>query len=70
MADWGGRKGGCVSRLDGETAATASSAVVELQEEKTSRPVVSEAKAGVDKPEASEEIVIEEISIDGMCGVY
>lgn len=70
MAAWGGRKGGCVSRLDGEPAATASSAVVELQEEETPRRAISEAKAEVDKPEASEEIVIEEISIDGMCGVY
>ena len=31
---------------------------------------VSEEKPSDEKPRASEEIVIEEISIDGMCGVY
>ncbi len=29
-----------------------------------------EEKRAAEKPKASEEIVIEEISIDGMCGVY
>ncbi len=32
--------------------------------------VAYEEKQTVEKPKASEEIVIEEISIDGMCGVY
>lgn len=32
--------------------------------------VAYEERRAVEKPEASEEIVIEEISIDGMCGVY
>lgn len=30
----------------------------------------SEKRGAEEKPQASEEIVIEEISIDGMCGVY
>ncbi len=30
----------------------------------------SEERQTAEKPQASEEIVIEEISIDGMCGVY
>ena len=29
-----------------------------------------EERRAAEKPKASEEIVIEEISIDGMCGVY
>jgi mycofactocin precursor len=32
--------------------------------------VAYEEKPAAEKPKASEEIVIEEISIDGMCGVY
>lgn len=32
--------------------------------------VVREEKPVAEKPRASEEIVIEEINIDGMCGVY
>jgi mycofactocin precursor len=32
--------------------------------------VAHEEKQAAEKPKASEEIVIEEISIDGMCGVY
>jgi mycofactocin precursor len=32
--------------------------------------VAYEEKQAAEKPKASEEIVIEEISIDGMCGVY
>ena len=32
--------------------------------------VTYEEKRAAEKPKASEEIVIEEISIDGMCGVY
>ena len=32
--------------------------------------VAYEEKRAAEKPKASEEIVIEEISIDGMCGVY
>lgn len=32
--------------------------------------VVSEERRKTEKPRASKEIVIEEISIDGMCGVY
>lgn len=32
--------------------------------------VVASEKQTEEKPEASEQIVIEEISIDGMCGVY
>ncbi len=30
----------------------------------------SEAEIGTEKPQIQEELVIEEISIDGMCGVY
>lgn len=30
----------------------------------------SEKRSTEEKPQASEEIIIEEISIDGMCGVY
>lgn len=32
--------------------------------------VASEKERVEEKPRASEEIVIEEINIDGMCGVY
>lgn len=32
--------------------------------------IVASEKKTEEKPEASEQIVIEEISIDGMCGVY
>jgi mycofactocin precursor len=32
--------------------------------------VAYEEKRAAEKPHASEEIVIEEINIDGMCGVY
>jgi mycofactocin precursor len=32
--------------------------------------VANKEERAAEKPEASEEIVIEEISIDGMCGVY
>ncbi len=32
--------------------------------------IAHEEKRAAEKPEASEEIVIEEINIDGMCGVY
>ena len=32
--------------------------------------VAYEERPAAEKPEVSEEIVIEEISIDGMCGVY
>lgn len=31
---------------------------------------IREEKQSTEKPHASEEIVIEEINIDGMCGVY
>lgn len=41
-------------------------------EKETSTPqvVATSEKSAEDKPQASEEIMIEEISIDGMCGVY
>lgn len=41
-------------------------------EEETPRRVepAHEEKRAAEKPKASEEIMIEEISIDGMCGVY
>jgi mycofactocin precursor len=32
--------------------------------------VANKEERAAEKPKASEEIVIEEISIDGMCGVY
>lgn len=33
-------------------------------------PTAKEAKTTAEKPEVLEELVIEEVSIDGMCGVY
>jgi mycofactocin precursor len=39
------------------------------REEETSEEAREEA-ALAEKPEVSEEIMIEEINIDGMCGVY
>jgi mycofactocin precursor len=33
-------------------------------------PVGDESEAGRDEPQVLEEIVIEELSIDGICGVY
>ena len=50
-----GRPGASSTRADGETPRRTEAA----REEKTA-----------EKPKLSEEIAIEEINIDGMCGVY
>ncbi len=45
--------------------------MIDSTEERPPRPgVVPGEKETEEKPRVSEEIVIEEISIDGMCGVY
>ena len=39
-------------------------------ENETLTPVNSESRTAEDTPQVIEEIVIEELSIDGVCGVY
>ena len=39
-------------------------------EKDTLAPVNSESRTAEDMPQVIEEIVIEELSIDGVCGVY
>lgn len=72
---WGGRKGGTVTGPGKVALAEEAGAdMVEAREGARSPwsgvEVASEGKEAAEKPRASEEIVIEEISIDGMCGVY
>lgn len=59
---------------DGKVAPVADSRTgkVDAREGTLSRrpELASEQEQAEKKPRASEEIVIEEISIDGMCGVY
>lgn len=50
--------------------AGASTAYAEEKVAPRRAEVVHEEERAAEKPRASEEIVIEEISIDGMCGVY
>lgn len=52
--------------------ADAESGGADAREETSPRRagIASEQEQAEKKPQASEEIVIEEISIDGMCGVY
>ncbi len=58
---------GKVAMIEEATANTARA-----REEALARrgEATSEERQTAEKPQASEEIVIEEISIDGMCGVY
>ena len=52
-------------------AASADPTMIDSTEERPPRPgVVPGEKGTEEKPRVSGEIVIEEISIDGMCGVY
>ncbi len=48
----------------------ASTAYADKETPSRSATAVREEKQAAEKPHASKEIVIEEISIDGMCGVY
>jgi mycofactocin precursor len=63
-----------VKSLDKEGAvashAGASTTSVDREASSQRAEVALEEKRAAEKPEASEEIVIEEINIDGMCGVY
>ena len=43
---------------------------VETQMEKSAPETVKNEKQTVEEPEVIEEIVVEELSIDGVCGVY
>ena len=59
--------------LDREVALTtrAGAGTAYAEKETPQRTEVAyEEKRTAEKPKASEEIVIEEINIDGMCGVY
>ena len=60
--------------LDSKVALEAHAGAGATYADKESSPqradVACEEKQAAEKPRASEEIVIEEISIDGMCGVY
>jgi mycofactocin precursor len=64
-AAWPGRPRGRQALLTGENASTG--AVIETGE--TACPAAGPGTAGTD-PEDTEELLVEEISIDGMCGVY
>jgi len=69
----GGRKGGVIVKsLEREVAVEANTGTQyagrEASPQRDEAPYKAERAA--EKPKASEEIVIEEISIDGMCGVY
>ncbi len=69
----GGRKGGVIVKsLEREVAVAAKTgnkyAVREASPQRDE--VAYKEERAAEKPKASEEIVIEEISIDGMCGVY
>lgn len=59
---------------DSEVAIAAHAGASTTHADKEASPrraeVAYEEKQAAEKPKASEEIVIEEISIDGMCGVY
>ena len=52
------------------THAGASTAYADKEASSQRADVVLEEKPAAEKPKASDEILIEEISIDGMCGVY
>lgn len=59
-----------MGKIDGEEVVPAARSGVVEEERPRQVEVVSEREKAEEKPRASEEIVIEEISIDGMCGVY
>ncbi len=50
--------------------AGASTTYVDTKSPSQRAEVAYEEKQAAEKPKVSEEIAIEEISIDGMCGVY
>ena len=69
----GGRKGGVIVKSLEREVAVAANTGTEYAITKTSLQrdeVAYKEERAAEKPKASEEIVIEEISIDGMCGVY
>ena len=69
----GGRKGGAIVKsLEREVAVAANTGAEHAVREAPPRrdEVARKEERVAEKPKASEEIVIEEISIDGMCGVY
>lgn len=43
---------------------------VEIQMEKSAPETLKNEKQAVEEPEVIEEIIVEELSIDGVCGVY
>ena len=63
-----------VKSLDSKVALEAHAGAGTTYADKEASPQPADAayeeKRAAEKPRASEEIVIEEISIDGMCGVY
>lgn len=58
--------------LESRVTPEARSGVTYAEREASPRPAEAtyEEKPVAEKPEVSEEIAIEEINIDGMCGVY
>ena len=69
----GGRKGGAIVKsLEREVAVAANTGTEYAVREASPQgdDVAKKVERAAEKPKASEEIVIEEISIDGMCGVY
>lgn len=58
------------SKVDLTAHAGVSTTYADKEASPQSAEVAYEEKRAAEKPKASEEIVIEEISIDGMCGVY
>jgi mycofactocin precursor len=73
MTGWPG-KGEIMKSLESKVdlAAHARAGTTYADKEVSSQraEVAYEEKRAAEKPKASEEIVIEEINIDGMCGVY
>ncbi len=69
----GGRKGGVIVKsLEKEVTVAVNTGTEGAAREASPQryKVAYKEERAAEKPEASEEIVIEEISIDGMCGVY
>ena len=73
MTGWPG-KGRIMKSLESKVDLAAHAGASTTYADKEASPqraeVAYEEKRAAEKPKASEEIVIEEINIDGMCGVY
>jgi mycofactocin precursor len=74
MTGWPGKGGVIMKSLESNVGLAAPAGASTAYTDKETSPqraeVAYEERRAAEKPKASEEIVIEEISIDGMCGVY